>query len=101
MTEHQDNKKDFLIYMGIILATAVIVGIHYLNLGLLGTVLIIAIAVTEAVIVAYHFMHLMTKKKTIHLILLLTIITFITLLVWPAWDIADSPRSKSDYVINH
>jgi len=46
---------------------------------------------------AFYFMHLMTKKKTIHLVLLLTVIVFVTLLFWPAWDVAYSPRTPSEF----
>jgi hypothetical protein len=48
---------------------------------------------------AYYFMHLMTKKKTVHLVLLLTIIVFINLLFWPAWDVAYSPRTHSELTV--
>jgi caa(3)-type oxidase subunit IV len=99
--EHNSNKSEFKrdikIYFTIIALLCLILGIHHLNLGTLGISLIVLVAVSEATILGYFFMHLMTKKKTIHLVLLLTIIVFITLLFWPAWDVAYSPRTPSEF----
>ena len=93
-------KRDMVIYFIIIALTGLLVTISHLQLKLLGIVLIVAIAATEATVLAYYFMHLMTKKRTIHLVLLLTIIVFVALLFWPAWDIIYSPRTPSDYTTN-
>ena len=99
MEEHKDEfSRDLKIYLSIIVLTGTIIVIHHLALGMLGISLIVLIACTEATILAYFFMHLITKKKTVHLILLLTIVAFITLLFWPAWDIAYSPRTPSEFV---
>jgi len=103
MEEHS-NQPEFKrvreIYFAIIVLTGVILFIHHLNLGVLGIALIVMSAMTEAAILGYFFMHLMTKKKTIHLVLLLTVIVFLTLLFWPAWDIAYSPRTPSEFTQN-
>ena len=93
-------KRDIQIYFTIIGLTALILLIHHLRLGALGIAFIVMMAMTEAVILGYFFMHLMTKKKTIHLVLLLTIIVFLSLLFWPAWDIAYSPRTPSEFITN-
>jgi len=100
--EHNLNrsefKRDILIYFSIIAMTGLIVGIsHWQNL--LRIFLIVPIASAQAGILAYYFMHLMTKKKTIHLVLLLTVIVFLSLLFWPAWDIAYSPRTPSEFIV--
>lgn len=100
MEQHQNQsefKRDIKIYFTIIALLALILGIHHLDLGTLGIALIVMVAVTEAAILGYFFMHLMTKKKTVHLVLLLTVIVFLTLLFWPAWDIAYSPRTSSEF----
>jgi caa(3)-type oxidase subunit IV len=100
MEHHSDQsefKRDILIYFSIIAMTGLIVGISHLHLGQLGIFFIVPVACIEAGILGYYFMHLMTKKKTVHLILLLTVIVFITLLFWPAWDIAYSPRTPSEF----
>ena len=73
-----------------------IVGIHHLNLGTFGMSLIVLIAVIEAAILGFFFMHLIAKKKTIHLVLLLTLIVFLSLLFWPTWDMTYSPRMPGD-----
>jgi len=97
--EHQpDNlKNDLKIYFTIIALLAVVLTINHLQLGALGIALIVIIAAIEATVLAYFFMHLVTKKKTIHLLLLLTIIVFVTLLFWPAWDVFYSPRTPSEF----
>src|SRR5271154_6857508 len=101
--EHNSNqsefKRDMLIYFSIIAMTGLIVFISHLQLKTAGIFLIVPIACTEAAILAYYFMHLMTKKKTVHLILLLTLIVFVTLLFWPAWDIVYSPRTPSEFTV--
>ncbi len=98
--EKSDFKRDILIYFSIIMMTGLIIFIHHLQLKLVGIMLIVGLAVTEASILAYFFMHLMTKRKTIHLLLLLTVIVFVTLIFWPAWDVGYSPRTPSDYRTN-
>jgi len=98
-SQQDDFKRDILIYFTIIVLLGLIVFISHLQLKTLGIFLIIPIACTEAVILAYYFMHLMTKKKTVHLVLLLTVIVFLSLLFWPAWDIAYSPRLPSEFTV--
>ena len=95
--QKDEFKRDMLIYFTIIALTGLIVTISHLKLKALGIFLIVPIACTEACILGFFFMHLMTKKKTIHLVLLLTVVFFLTLLFWPAWDIAYSPRTPSEF----
>jgi len=95
--QKDDFKRDIRIYFTIIALIALILVIHHLHLGTLGIAFIVTIAIGEAAILGYFFMHLMTKKKTIHLVLLLTVIVFLSLLFWPAWDIAYSPRTPSEF----
>ncbi len=100
MEEHSQKdefKRDILIYFCIIALVGVIIFISHLHLGTGGIFLIIPIACLEAGILGYYFMHLMTKKRTVHLLLLLTVIVFVTLLFWPAWDVAYSPRTPSEF----
>jgi len=102
MTENINNsetKRDIVIYFTIIFLLGLILYIHHLHLKTLGIFLMVPIACLEAGILCYNFMHLITKKKTIHLILLLTVIVFLTLLFWPAWDIAYSPRTPSEFTV--
>ncbi len=100
ISEKSDFKKDIFIYFSILALTGCIIFIHHLQLKLLGIFLIVTVAITEASILAYFFMHLTTKRKTIHLLLLLTLIVFVTLVFWPAWDVGYSPRTPSDYRTN-
>jgi dipeptide/tripeptide permease len=98
-SEQDDFKRDILIYLGIIALVGVIIFISHLQLKTLGIFLIVPIACVEAGILGYYFMHLMTRKKTVHLVLLLTVIVFLSLLFWPAWDIAYSPRTPSEFTV--
>jgi hypothetical protein len=99
-SNQSEFKRDILIYFSIICMTALIIGIHALNLHLIGIFLTVAVAATEACILAYFFMHLTVKRRTIHLLLLMTIVFFLGLLFWPAWDVGYSPRTISEYVTN-
>ena len=96
-SQPDEFKRDILIYFSIIALLGLIIFISHLQLKTLGIYLIIPIACTEAGILGYYFMHLMTKKKTVHLVLLLTVVVFLSLLFWPAWDIAYSPRTPSEF----
>ncbi len=99
-SQQSEFKKDLVIYFIILGLTALIVGISHLQLGMPGIILIVTVAMIEASILGYYFMHLMMKKKTVHLVLLLTVIAFIALLFWPVWDILYSPRTPSEYTTN-
>jgi caa(3)-type oxidase subunit IV len=98
-SQQDEFKRDILIYFSIIALTGLIIGISHLQLKTLGIFLIVPIACTEAAVLAYYFMHLMTKKKTVHLVLLLTAVVFLSLLFWPAWDVAYSPRTPSEFTV--
>jgi len=98
-SEQSDFKRDILIYLGIIAMTVLIIGISHLQLKAWGIFLIVSIACIEAGILAYYFMHLVARKRAIHLVLLLTIVVFLNLLFWPAWDIAYSPRTHSELTV--
>ncbi len=97
MKESDEFKRDIQIYLGIIAMTGLIVLISHLQLHAWGIFLIVTIACAEAGTLAYFFMHLMTKRRTVHLLLLLTVVTFLTLLFWPAWDVFYSPRTRSEF----
>ncbi len=100
MEHKNDLKQDMMIYFVIIALTGGIIGISYLKLKTFGMLAIIGVASFEVAVVGYYFMHLMTKKKTIHIVLSLTFLFFLNLLLWPAWDIAYSPRPASEYTVN-
>ncbi|MDE1921206.1 MAG: hypothetical protein KGJ09_06540 [Candidatus Omnitrophica bacterium] len=95
-----DLKRDILIYGAIVVLTVLIVLISRFHLGVLGIFIIVPIACTEAGVLAYFFMHLSAKQKTLHMLLLLTIVVFLSLLFWPVWDILYSPRTPSAYTTN-
>ena len=99
MSDQSEFKRDITIYFSIIALTGLIIGISHFHLKVLGIFLIVPIACIEAGILGFYFMHLMAKKKTVHLVLLLTVVVFLSLLFWPAWDVAYSPRTPSEFTV--
>jgi caa(3)-type oxidase subunit IV len=99
-SKHLEAKREIRIYFTILTLLGMVLVINHLRLGLLGIAIIVLVAVCEAMILAYYFMHLMVKKKTIHLVLLLTVVVFLSLLFWPAWDVGYSPRTPSEFISN-
>jgi hypothetical protein len=93
-----NSKKEYIVFGGVVCTTAAIIGISFLHLHMLGIALIVILACAEAVVLAYAFMHLKSKKQTLQILLLLTLVAFFSLLFWPAWDIAYSPRENSEYI---
>lgn len=98
--QHSDPKNDKKIFIAVLLTTAVIITIGLMRLGTIGIILMVTLATIEVVVMAYNFMHLKTRRKTVHLLLILTIIVVVGLLFWPAWDILYSPRQHSDYILH-
>ncbi len=98
--EKNNLKKDLVIYFSILSITGLIIFIHSLHLELIGIFLIVGLVLLEASILGYFFMHLMFKRKIIHILLLLTVVVFLSLIFWPEWDIGYSPRTPSDYRTN-
>lgn len=99
-SNHSNPQRDMLIYFSIICLTGLIIFIHHLHLKGIGIALIVSIAIFEASVLCYYFMHLETKRRAIHLLLLLTIIVFLGLIFWPAWDVGYSSRTPSEFTVN-
>lgn len=84
----EEIRKHTRIYIGVFVAllalTMITVGVSYLNLSLLGSVLLaLFIATIKGSLVACFFMHLISEKKLIYYALILTVIFFAFLIGGP------------------
>ena len=86
--DHADIDKHVRIYIGVFVAlmvlTIITVGISYLHLSVpvaVGVALLVA--TIKGALVSCYFMHLVSEKKLIYAVLVLTIVFFAALLVLP------------------
>jgi cytochrome c oxidase subunit IV len=88
-------KREMRVYIYVFLALAVLTGVTVMacygfDLPIRYAVLVaVAIASVKAFLVAGFFMHLLSERRLIYGILILTVIFFAVLLWGPAHDIAD------------
>ncbi len=89
MSEHaHDIKKEvkgyLLVFTWLIILTVVTVTASFLKLNLSGAIILaLSIATIKASLVACYFMHLISEKKLIYMILIFTAIFFLGLLLLP------------------
>jgi cytochrome c oxidase subunit 4 len=88
MGDHADIQKHvrtyILVFAALAVLTVVTVAVYYLHLGPAASVaLALVIASVKGSLVACYFMHLISEKRLIFLVLLLTIAFFIALLLLP------------------
>lgn len=93
----EEIKKETRIYVLVFVAlaalTLVTVGVSYLDLsGGAAIGLALFIAVIKGSLVASYFMHLLSERKVIYAVLLLTVIFFAALLLLPLGGYADRLR---------
>ena len=80
----KEIKKHLVIYLLLLLLTAVNFFLSRMHLSAVQTLIgVLSIALLQGSLVACYFMHLMSEKKIIHFVLLLTIIFFGVLLSLP------------------
>jgi cytochrome c oxidase subunit 4 len=84
-----------IVFASLAVLTVVTVGVYYLPLGPTASIaLALVIATIKGALVACYFMHLISEKKFVYLLLIMTGIFFITLLVLPALtSISDQVKS--------
>lgn len=86
---HEEIAKHVKIYIAVFMSlaflTLVTVGVSYLHFPLLTAVAVaLVIATVKGALVALFFMHLSMEKKIIYLILILTVVFFLALLIFPS-----------------
>ena len=77
-------KVYMLVFAGLAIMTVITVAVSYLDVNIYQAVAIcLFIASIKAGLVGAYFMHLISERKMIHYILLMTLVFFIVLLVIP------------------
>ncbi len=84
-------RKHKFIGLALVLCTSVMVSSYYLPLGgpTVKIVVALAIALAEAFLVAGYLMHLISEKKLIYSVLMLTSVFFLCVLLLPLLSHAD------------
>ena len=81
MTSHTESKKYIVVGLALLLLTVMTVTVSRLNLGLaLAIFIALSIATLKGSLVASFFMHLISEKKVIYILLLSTVLLFIILM---------------------
>ena len=82
MTSHTESKKYIVVGLALLLLTVTTVAVRNLNLGIgLAVLIALSIATLKGSLVASFFMHLISEKKVIYVLLLSTAFLFIVLMV--------------------
>jgi cytochrome c oxidase subunit 4 len=89
----KEVRRYLLVFFALGVLTAITVGVSNLHLPFHQAVIVaLIIASIKGSLVAAYFMHLLSEKKVIYGILLLTVIFFAVLLWLPVHDVADKFR---------
>jgi cytochrome c oxidase subunit 4 len=81
------------VFVALMVLTVVTVAISYLDLSTAMAVTVaLVIATIKGSLVACYFMHLISEKKLIHAVLILTAVFFVALLLLPILTVSDSFR---------
>ena len=79
-----------LVFVSLMFLTLVTVAVSYLHLPVRQAIAVaLLIATVKGSLVACYFMHLISEKKLILWVLLLTVVFFIVLLLVPTFTVAD------------
>ena len=70
----------FLVFLALMVLTAITVGAAFLDLGALNTVIMIGIAGTKATLVVLHFMHVRYGSRFIPIVILASLFTLLILI---------------------
>ena len=98
--EHDDHHGDidrhiraaFVVFGALLLLTGATVGASYIHLPTKPAIaLALAIALVKGSLVLGWFMHLVSEKKLIYAVLILTVVFFGVLLYVPSWTNSDKP----------
>lgn len=82
----RETRVYLVVFVSLAVLTLVTVGVSYLELSTgMAIALALAIASVKGFLVAGYFMHLLSEKKLIYLVLAFTVFFFIVLL-WGPWQ---------------
>jgi cytochrome c oxidase subunit 4 len=83
-------KTYVLVFVTLMFLTLVTVSVSYLHLPVRQAIAVaLVIATVKGSLVACYFMHLISEKKLILWVLVLTVVFFLVLLALPAFTVAD------------
>ena len=87
---HKHVRAYILVFVSLMVLTLVTVAVSYLHLPIRQAIAVaLLIATVKGSLVACYFMHLISEKKLILWVLLLTVVFFIVLLLVPVFTVAD------------
>ncbi len=79
-----------LVFVSLMVLTLVTVAVSYLHLPVRQAIAVaLLIATVKGSLVASYFMHLISEKKLILWVMVLTVVFFIVLLLFPTFTVAD------------
>ena len=79
------------VFVALMVLTLVTVAVSYLDLSLpMAVTVALLIATVKGSLVACYFMHLISEKKLIHAVLILTAVFFVVLLLLPILTVSNS-----------
>jgi cytochrome c oxidase subunit 4 len=95
----EDVRKHVKIYITVFAAlaalTVITVAVSYLRLPTLpAVVLALFIATVKGFLVAGYFMHLISERKMIYAILILTAVFFLVIMTLPLWTTLDQVHTR-------
>ncbi len=83
----KEIKGYYLVFGALLVFTVVTVGASYLKFPIVfAIILALCIATIKASLVACYFMHLISEKKLVYIVLSFTVIFFFVLLTLPAYE---------------
>lgn len=83
-------RKYIIVFTSLLGLTLVTVAVSYLNLGVVAAIIVaLIIATIKGSLVAGYFMHLISEKKMIYMMLILTVVFFVVLMALPLFHHAD------------
>ena len=87
---HKHVRTYILVFVSLMVLTLVTVAVSYLHLPVRQAITVaLVIATVKGSLVACYFMHLISEKKLILWVLVLTVVFFIVLLLLPMFTVAD------------
>ncbi len=88
----KETRGDILVFVALAALTVITVGVSYLHLTI-GPAIVLAlfIATIKGSLVACFFMHLISERKLIYSVLIVTVVFFIALMVLPLSTFVDHP----------
>ncbi len=82
----KETRVYIVVFVALAALTAVTVGVSYLHLSKVPAIaLALAIAIVKGSLVACYFMHLISEKKVVYYVLILTVLFFATLMLAPVY----------------